>query len=89
LRYEDLIDRPEEEMRALIGFVGLPWEPRLLDHRRTAAARGTIITPSYAQVTQPLYRAAAGRWERYRPQIEAVLPILCPWAERLGYGACD
>jgi tetratricopeptide (TPR) repeat protein len=88
LRYEDLIERPEEQMRALIGFLGLDWDPRLLDHRRTAAARGTIVTPSYAQVTQPLYRAAAGRWERYRAQMAPVLPVLCPWAERLGYGPC-
>lgn len=88
LRYEDLIARPEEEMRALIGFIGLDWDARLLDHRRTAAARGTIVTPSYAQVTQPLYRSASGRWERYRAQMEKVLPILCPWAERLGYGPC-
>jgi tetratricopeptide (TPR) repeat protein len=88
LRYEDLIARPEEEMRALIGFIGLAWDARLLDHRRTAAARGTIITPSYAQVTQPLYRSASGRWERYRAHMEEVLPILCPWAERFGYGPC-
>jgi tetratricopeptide (TPR) repeat protein len=88
LRYEDLIARPEEEMRALIGFIGLDWDARLLDHRRTAAARGTIVTPSYAQVTQPLYRSASGRWERYRGHMEKVLPILCPWAERLGYGPC-
>jgi len=88
LRYERLIAEPEAEMRALIRFVGLPWTPDLLDHRRTAAARGTIVTPSYAQVTQPLYRAAAGRWERYRAQMAQVLPLLCPWAERHGYGPC-
>jgi hypothetical protein len=75
-------------MRALIGFLRLDWDPRLLDHRRTAAARGTIITPSYAQVPQPLYRAAAGRWQKYRDHMAPVLPILCPWAERLGYGPC-
>jgi Flp pilus assembly protein TadD len=88
LRYEDLIAQPEAAMRALLDFVGLAWDPRLLDHRRTAAGRGTILTPSYAQVTQPLYREAAGRWERYRAQMADVLPVLCPWAERLGYGAC-
>jgi hypothetical protein len=88
LRYEALIADPEAEMRALIAFLGLAWDERLLDHRRTAAGRGTILTPSYAQVIQPLYRRAAGRWERYRPQLRDVLPVLCPWAERHGYGAC-
>jgi tetratricopeptide (TPR) repeat protein len=88
LRYEALIAEPEAEMRDLIAFLGLEWDPRLLDHRRTAAERGTIKTPSYRQVTQPLYRAAAGRWERYREQMEPVLPTLCGWAERLGYPPC-
>jgi Flp pilus assembly protein TadD len=88
VRYEALIADPEAEMRGLIDFLGLPWDDRLLDHRRTAAARGTIVTPSYAQVTQPLYRRAAGRWERYGGHMADVLPILRPWAERLGYGRC-
>jgi tetratricopeptide (TPR) repeat protein len=88
LRYEDLIAEPEREMRALIDFLGLSWDPRLLDHRRTAKQRGTIVTPSYSQVTQPLYAAAAGRWQRYRDQMRPVLPILSPWAERFGYGPC-
>lgn len=88
LRYEALIAEPEAEMRTLIDFLGLAWDARLLDHRRTAAERGMIVTPSYAQVTQPLYRNAAGRWERYRVHMGPVLPLLCPWAQRLGYGAC-
>jgi hypothetical protein len=27
----------------------------------------------------------SGRWRRYRKQLEPVLPVLLPWAERLGY----
>jgi hypothetical protein len=57
----------------------------LLDHRATAKARGRIITPSYNQVTQPLSRGPSGRWRRYEKQLAPVLPILLPWAERLGY----
>jgi len=36
-------------------------------------------------LTEPIYSRASGRWERYRPQMEGVLPILAPWAERTGY----
>jgi hypothetical protein len=32
-----------------------------------------------------LTRAASGRWKRYEKQLEPVLPVLLPWAERLGY----
>ncbi|HEX8225139.1 MAG TPA: sulfotransferase [Allosphingosinicella sp.] len=86
VRYEALVEDVETEARAALDFLGLPFDPAVLDHRRTARSRGTISTPSYSQVIRPIYREASGRWERYRPQMEPVLPILAPWALRLGYG---
>ena len=86
LAYEELVADPEAALRPLIDFLGLDWRPELLDHRSTAKARGAIITPSYDQVVQPLSKAPSGRWRRYERQLEPVLPVLLPWAERLGYG---
>ena len=85
LNYEELVTDPEAALRPLIGFLGLDWRPELLDHRATARARGAIITPSYDQVVQPLSKAASGRWRRYETQLAPALPVLLPWAERLGY----
>ncbi|TMJ17460.1 MAG: tetratricopeptide repeat protein [Alphaproteobacteria bacterium] len=85
LRYERLIADPETEMRALLDFLGLPWDERVLDNQAAAAKRTHIATASYKQVTEPLYARSVGRWERYRAQMAPVLPILAPWAERLGY----
>jgi Flp pilus assembly protein TadD len=86
VRYEMLVEDLEAEAKAVLDFLGLPWDPAVLDHRRTAKARGTISTPSYSQVIRPIYRDASGRWERYRTQMEPVMPILAPWALSLGYG---
>ena len=72
-------------MRALLDFLGLPWDERVLDNQAAAAKRTHIATASYKQVTEPLYARSVGRWERYRAQMAPVLPILAPWAERLGY----
>ena len=72
-------------MRPLIEFLGLEWTDSVLDHSRTATARGLISTPSYNQVTRDLYRDSSGRWRRYRDQLAPVLPLLLPWAGRLGY----
>lgn len=83
--YEDLVEHPEATLRPAIEFLGLDWRPELLDHRQTARSRGRIDTPSYDQVTQPLTRAPIGRWKRYKKHLEPVLPLLLPWAERLGY----
>jgi hypothetical protein len=85
IRYERMIEDPQAELRPLAAFLGLDWNDDLLDHRRSARERAYIATPSYAQVTEPLYTRARGRWERYRAQMEPVLPILAPWCELMGY----
>ena len=83
--YEELVRDPEPVLRAAIAFLGIEWDDRVLDHQRSAIERGTIVTPSYDQVTEPITTRASGRWKRYAKQMEPVLPILLPWAERLGY----
>jgi hypothetical protein len=85
IRYEDIIEEPEGELRLLVETLGLQWHDDVLDHQRTADARGVISTASYAQVTQPLYRGAIDRWKRYRKHLEPVLPLLEPWATKFGY----
>jgi len=83
--YERMVQAPEDELRALIGFLGLEWNAELLDHRTAAKARGRIPTASYDQVAEPLTTQPVGRWRRYETQLQPVLPVLLPWAERLGY----
>jgi hypothetical protein len=85
VRYERMVENLETEMQALLAFLGLPWHAGVLDNQGNAAKRAAVRTASYAQVGQPLYARAIGRWERYRQHLEPVLPILAPWVERLGY----
>jgi tetratricopeptide (TPR) repeat protein len=85
VRYEDMIADLEGTMRPLIAYLGLAWDPKVLDNRAAAGERGYVRTASYAQVAEPIYARAAGRWQRYRDQLAPVLPILAPWAERMGY----
>jgi tetratricopeptide (TPR) repeat protein len=85
IRYERMVENLEAEMRPLLDFLGLPWDPRVLDNQAAAVERGHVKTASYAQVTEPIYQRSAGRWQRYRRQMEPILPILAPWAERMGY----
>lgn len=85
VRYERMVADLETEMRGLLAFLGIAWDDKVLDNRASAARRGHIRTASYAQVTEPIYRRSSGRWTRYRAQMAPVLPILAPWAERMGY----
>ncbi|CCQ73959.1 tetratricopeptide repeat-containing sulfotransferase family protein [Magnetospira sp. QH-2] len=85
IRYEDLVDDFEGTLGPLVDFLGLEWTDAFRDFAETARQRGRVRTPSYDQVTQPIYRSASGRWTRYRAQMEPVMPILAPWARHWGY----
>ncbi len=73
VRYEELVDKPEQETRRLLEFCNLPFEEACLSfHRNTAP----VSTASSVQVRQPLYRSAVDRWRKYgdnlRPLMEAL-----------------
>lgn len=85
ISYERLVADVPGEVRPLFDWLGLDWHEAALDHTATARARGLITTASYAQVTEPIYTRAAGRWHRYRDHLAPVLPVLAPWAEKFGY----
>ena len=83
--YERLVEDVAGEVRPLFDWLGLDWRDEALDHQSTAKSRGLITTASYSQVTEPIYKRAAGRWERYRVHLEPIFPIVKPWVEKFGY----
>ncbi len=83
--YERMVADPESELRPVADTLGLEWDPRMLDHQKTAQERGMVPTASYAQVTQPLYATSVDRWKNYRHHLEPILPVLEPWARKFGY----
>ena len=85
IRYEGMVGDFEGEVRALCGFLGLPWEEGLRQFATRALDRGKINTPSYEQVSKPIYTDARDRWQRYRRHLEPHLHLLRPWIARFGY----
>ncbi|WP_126173256.1 tetratricopeptide repeat-containing sulfotransferase family protein [Altericroceibacterium xinjiangense] len=85
VRYEQMIEDLEPTVRTLADFLGLVWRDSVLDHRASAARRGPVRTASYAQIGQPIYRRAVGRWKRYEEELAPIRPVLEPWIRRLGY----
>jgi hypothetical protein len=76
VRYEDIVDRPVEEIGRLLEFVGLPYEENV-----KAKAAATKTTPVNT-VTPP----EQGKWRRENRQaIESILPMIAPTMGRLGY----
>ena len=62
VRYETLVAEPETVVRGVLDYLQLPWDAACLEFH---ARGGAVATPSAAQVRQPLYRSAVGRWRRY------------------------
>jgi len=85
IRYEDLVENLEGEARRLLEALDIEWSDTVLGHVEHAKSRGTISTPSYHQVTQPIYKTAKYRWKRYARELEPVMATLKPFIERFGY----
>jgi len=66
LRYEALVANPEDVIRRMLDFCGLPFDPACLEPHKTARA---VLTPSASQVRQPLHRGSA-RSARYGDRLD-------------------
>ncbi|MGH8292905.1 MAG: tetratricopeptide repeat-containing sulfotransferase family protein, partial [Gammaproteobacteria bacterium] len=67
VRYEELVRKPDQQVRALVAAAGLEWDPACLEsHKHTER----IETASAWQARQPIYSASAGRWRRYARHLD-------------------
>ena len=89
IRYESLILNIEAEVTPMLEFLGLEWEPTILNFNETALNRPEIKTPSYSQVTKPLYSNAIYRWQNYKGHIFPECENALPWIEKFGYEKVD
>jgi tetratricopeptide (TPR) repeat protein len=70
VRYEDVVADLEKQARRIIAYCGLPWDDRCLSFHETERP---VRTASSAQVRQPIYTSAVGRWRVYEGHIEPLL----------------
>lgn len=85
IRYEDLVTDFEQESHSLLDFLGVGWNESVREHDKHAMGHSNINTPSYHQVTQPIYQHAKYRWKRYAKQFEPLMPTLQSYIEHFGY----
>jgi tetratricopeptide (TPR) repeat protein len=70
--YESLVDDPDAWSRAMVDFIGLPWDPRCRDFDQ---AERSVSTFSKWQVRQPINKSSVERWRNYE-QFVAPLRLL-------------
>lgn len=73
VRYEGLVEDLGARSREMTDFLGLAWEPQMLDFHRLERR---VETASGWQVRQPLYQSSVGRWKRYEAHLGPLLEAL-------------
>jgi hypothetical protein len=76
--YERMIDDTEGEVRALLEYCGLDFEPGCLEFYNTERA---VRTPSAQQVRRPIYKDAADEWRQYEAHLAPLKDALGPVLE--------
>jgi hypothetical protein len=64
--YEHMVEDTENEVRALLDYCRLEFEPQVLEFYKTERA---VRTPSSEQVRRPIYREATEEWRAYEPHL--------------------
>jgi len=70
--------------RRTLDFLGVAWDERVLrfdEHARQKLVR----SPTYADVTKPVFKTAVGRWRHYQKYLEPHLAKLEPFVKAFGY----
>ena len=65
--YDDLVDDLEGEVRRLLDYLGLPFDPACLDFH---ANERTVRTISAGQVRKPINRDGIGQWKPYEQWLD-------------------
>lgn len=82
VEYEKLVRNPEEEIRRMIAFLDLDWEPGCLNF---SESKRITKTASYEQVTRPIYSSSVGRSRNYAAHLA---PLIDALGEELILDAC-
>jgi len=80
--YERMVEETEGEVRRLLDYCGLDFEPQVLEFYKTDRA---VRTASSEQVRQPIYRDATEEWRACEPHLaplkDALGPVLAAYPD--------
>ena len=85
IKYEDLLEDIKGESTSLLKFLDFNWEIQMKEYRSSVLKRGRINTPSYSQVSQPIYKDAKCRWINYKNYLDKYSDEIGPWIDEFGY----
>ena len=85
IKYEDLVTDFEKTTKEIFKFLEIEWSENTKKFYITAKKRLNISTPSYNQITSPLYSRSINRWKNYEKEFKDLKNILDPWLDKFNY----
>ncbi len=75
VKYEELVDDLEGQVRRILAHCGLDWDERCLSFHQTTRQ---VSTASAAQVRRPIYKTSLQRWQPRRALLQSLFDGLGP-----------
>jgi len=88
MRYEDLLDQPEQSVRQLCGFLDEDFEPGMLRfHEGREAQTSATLSESWQNTAKPVLSNNAGKYRKHlsTDEVRMVEAVGAPLMLRLGY----
>ncbi len=73
LNYDELVTKPEEQIKLLINWLGWKWENAYLKPHKNPRS---VTTASNVQIRSPINSKSIGGWRNYKNILEPVIEIL-------------
>lgn len=73
VQHEDVVEDLEKQVRRILDFCGLEFEPSCLEFYKT---KRNIKTPSSEQVRQPIYKSGIQQWKNFESNLRPLKAVL-------------
>lgn len=83
-KYEDAVTDLESTFQNIFKFIGLDYISEAKEFHKSAANK-FVASPSFNQVSKPLYSSSLARWKQYETEFSAVITKLQPYIDEFGY----
>lgn len=77
LRYEDFVEEPEPQLRAICERLGVEFEPNMLDYTHARADFGGLGDPGVLRTPRPVDKSAIGRGNTLTDEQRAIVREHC------------
>jgi tetratricopeptide (TPR) repeat protein len=83
INYEEVVDNTEAMARKMLDYIGVPWEPQVLNFSELDRP---VKTASVWQVRQPIYKTSTAKWLRYQ---EHLAPLIAGTNRKIEWDAIE